>query len=350
MTRTCGRDNRRSAMTVTEVVTTVGCVSLLIALVLPSMSEARRQGREVVCLRNLSRLGAASAIYANADPGEQPIPVHPLMGLIYRANGAYAWGGKAGKGEPQGGTEPVTSKWGTQAGRGPSTRGLNQIIYGDVLPNYEDIPGQNQRNWERDSELNLDVFRCPADSGYTGHHFVAWKNSRLSSYDHYGNSYSANALWAGIPGGDCRLNSVSPFLRPASRVPNPATTLLFLENCGRFGWHASYEDPDDEDCISYSGSLVSDGDSPIRGWHSRPWMFQVAYVDGHAGIVKMQGRQQPEPSLGRYPMWNGQSTDHDFWRCVIIRGPGWQLDALPAPPVRTNISCGQFGAVVQEVG
>lgn len=337
-------------MTLFEVVTTVGAVSVLIALVLPSMSEVRRQGREVVCLRNLSRLGAASAIYANADPGEQPIPIHALVGIISGADGAYEWGGKSGIGEPLGGADPTSSNWGTSQGRGPATRGLNRIIYGDVFPNYQNIPGPNHRNWIRDYQLELDVFRCPSDRGYTGHHFRAWENSRLSSYDHYGNSYSANALWASVLGGNCAVVSLSPFLRPASRVPNPATTLLFLENCGRYGYHFNYGGPNDGGCVSFSGGLRTSLRTVIKGWHLRPWMFQVAYHDGHAGIAKMQGHQQPERNLGRYPMWDGQATDHAFWRCVIIRGPGWQLDTLPAPPVRKQFRCNLSGAVVHEIG
>ena len=353
MTRAYGKTRRRArrvAMTLSEVVTTVCSVSVLIALVLPSMSEVRRQGKEVVCLRNLSRLGAASAIHANADPGEQPIPTHPLMGLVFGALGEYEWGGKAGMGEPQAGQEPTTSKWGTLEGRGPATRGLNRIIYGDVFPDYQDDRGPNELHWKRDMELELDVFRCPSDRGYAGHHYAHWRNSRLSSYDHYGTSYSASALWIRESGGPCLIWSLSPHLRPASRVPNSATTVLFLENCGRFGYRANYGGPNDGGCSPHSGVLGNDQEKVITGWHSRPWMFQVAYHDGHAGIVKMQGHQQPEPTLGRYPRWNGQSTDHDFWRCVIIRGPGWQLDTLPAPPVRTNFGCAQSGAVVNGIG
>ena len=65
-------------------------------------------------------------------------------------------------------------------------------------------------------------------------------------------------------------------------------------------------------------------------------------------MVKMEGHQQPTPHLSSYPGCTGSSYEqcHKNWHCVIFRGPGWQIDTLPAPPVETNIPCGRSGGVI----
>jgi len=337
------RSRCKPAATLVELVTAVTSVAALLVLLLPTAGELRRQGKEVRCLSNLSRLGKASLIYATADPNENPIPVHRLAGLRPGALSEIEWGGKSGIGESTQGNDPDASKWGTQEGRGPAARPLNRIIYGDVLPDYRDNPGVNVINWRNDARLDLDVFRCPADDGYRGHHFAAWRLSRLSSYDHYGNSYTANALWVGIPGGNCKLQSNSPAYRPLSRVPSPADTVLIMENVGRF---APLENYGGDDCSSIFGSLGSDSDSALTGWHGRAWTFQTVFVDGRAGRVRMKGHRKPQPDLQHYP----PDTDYNFWRCGIIRGDGWRLDTLPAPPVPTRFPCGNPGTAVIAVG
>lgn len=70
--------------------------------------------------------------------------------------------------------------------------------------------------------------------------------------------------------------------------------------------------------------------------------FVATFVDGHAAVIKMHGETQPHPRLSAYPQtsgdqrWDG-NTSHSFWYCNIIRGPGWQLDTLPAPPLATKV-------------
>ncbi|NOT00472.1 MAG: hypothetical protein HOP29_07570 [Phycisphaerales bacterium] len=330
-------------MTIIEVLASLAAFAAVSALLLPALSDARRQSKEIRCLGNLKSIAGASLIHAAADPSEFAIPAHPLIGNDPQVLGEYEWGGKSGIGEPAVGTDRLSSKWGTLHGRGPATRPLNEILYGDVLRDHQFDAGTYGANWLRDTKLELDDFHCPADYGYTGHHYTAWRNSKLTSYDHYGNSYTANAAWIGIPGSNCKLKSNSSFLKPISRVPAPAQTLLYTENCGRFGHRANYGV---DGCQSLSGALGIDVQTDVRGWHGQMWMFQVAFVDGHAGLVRMQGHQQPQPFLGRYP---GDGDDpaqqHYYWHCVIFRGPGWQLDTLPSPPVPTALPCGVLGVL-----
>lgn len=325
------------AFTIVEAVATVLALAVLSTMLLPTLADTRRQSKELRCLANLSRIAQASIIHAGADPSGFAIPVHGLVTEEAGSLGEYEWGGKSGIGEPLAGTDRLSSRWGTSAGLGPATRPLNRILYGDVFPNYELNPGALGENWAFDAQVDLDVFRCPADYGYTGHHFSTWRTSKLTSYDHYGNSYNAVSSWVGVQGPNCKLQSNSVFSRPISRVPVPALTLMYMENCGRFAYSANYGD---DGCKSLGGREGADVETNVRGWHGQMWTFQAAFVDGHAGVIRMEGHLQPQPRLGAYPdCFYSLDTCHYFWHCVIFRGPGWQIDTLPAPPVKTEIPC-----------
>ncbi len=358
-----GREKRcpcRGAFTLIELLVVITIIALLVALLVPSLKKARQQAKTLQCLANLKGIATAGITYSNADPNEQAIPVHAGFGNVEGADNAYGWGGKSGRGEPQQGTDPATSQWGTMYGRGPGSRPINPILFKGGFPDYSASPGPNNVNWFNDAALELPIFRCPSDRGYTGYHSPAWQQSRLSSYDHYGTSYSANALWFATFGpqwidelhdqSDCEAVSIGPLLRPISRVPNPANTVYYMENAGRFAWvfHLSERRFVYTGCLSPREDPWRCNDEHIKGWHGRPFHFTTAFVDGHAGVAKMEGRQWPPPELRKYPLLTTNAIDarwlegrrlYHQWACATIRGPGWQLDCLPAAPVASGISC-----------
>ncbi len=337
------------AFTLIELLVVVAIIALLVSILLPSLKRARAQAKMVASMANVRGIALASNTFAAEDRNDLSIPAHHLMGLIPGAVGEYEYGGKSGIGEPLSGNDVTSSKWGTQEGRGPATRGLNEIVYKGGFQDYRFNAGPENENWLNDTKLDLGIFRAPSDTGYAGHHYSAWRNSGLTSYDHYGNSYSASTAWIGVTGGDCRLRSNSSFLKPITRVPNPANTIYFIENCGRFAWRKSYGA---DGCQSLSGGATgSDVESIVKGWHGRPWEFATAFVDGHAAITHIEGHTIPQPRLSSYPARaDGSPGTYDNYHCVIIRGKGWQLDTLPAPPVQTNISCADSGVVVDPIG
>ncbi|MHC4064687.1 MAG: hypothetical protein ACYSUI_09330 [Planctomycetota bacterium] len=321
----------RHGITLIELVVAASAFMLLAAMLAPALADARRRGKDTLCLQNLARIAQASIVYAAADADEQAIPTHPRVhdpqidASRRRAIPAYAWGGKSGHGKE--GSDPLF--WGTGRGKGPATRPLNEILYGDVFPDYSLNPGPGFANWKNDERLDLSVYRCPSDSGYTGPHYTSFKNSGLTSYDHYGHSYAANVLWmftagTGNCGGPCCM-SLSPYLRALSDIVNPVETVYYLENCGRYAYLA---DPQ-----GYGCGPGPYPDAVVHGWHGLDWIFNVAFVDGHVAPVKMKGYQNPH--LGRYPV-----GDYSYWHCVIIRGDNWQFDTLPLEPVVSTISCG----------
>jgi prepilin-type processing-associated H-X9-DG protein len=219
-------------------------------------------------------------------------------------------------------------------GRGPGARPLNNVLYKGGFYNAQNAPGPNQINWARDMAPELPEFHCPADYGYTGTHLPDWRDSKLTSYDHYGNSYAANTWWIAKRGPECELMSNSPFLHPLSTIPSPKRTFMYIENCGRF---ADLYNLGADGCQTRSELT----DEPIRGWHGEPFTFNTAFVDGHASRLFIKGHLQPQLRIGRYPLCEDYDPDicYQVWHCGIVRGSTWQKDTLPTPPVVTGIGC-----------
>ena len=172
--------------------------------------------------------------------------------------------------------------------------------------------------------------------------------------------------------GGC-VQSNSPYLRPTSRIPNPSRTLFFEENIGRFAWAAKRTT-----CpIPDVNGLETAPTKTLRSWHGKDWTYNRAFVDGHGATQKvyMEGTKDANgyalhykvEVLSNYPAYSpncgeGKKLGGGFhtpqadlaavYSCVIIRGPGWQKDTLPAPLIKTGIfnaghARGSFGGCIE---
>ena len=233
-------DRHRHAITLIELVATIVVLAVAAATLAPALAEVRRRGKDTMCLQNLSRIAQASIVYAAQDPDEQAIPVHPViaeesLGAFKAHVATLTYGGKSGRG-PWDGNEWY---WGTPLGRGPASRPMNHILYKGGFPNYAPPPygdytyGDILERSRSDQNLDLSAYHCPSDGGYTGLNWTQWRDSGLSSYDYFGTSYHANAMWCSN-GSELATNAA--FLRPLSQVPNPANTVYYMEHCGRLTW------------------------------------------------------------------------------------------------------------------
>ena len=343
------------AFTLVESLVAASVILFALSVLAPALLEARDQNHLAGCLANLRGIGQASLVYAGEDPNEIMIPV-PYTDYIPEACGAIEWGGKAGSGQswiPL----PGQSIFGTGAFRGPAHRPLNPYIYKRKFINYNPVegppnPGPGGINYLNDTRLNLDIYRCPSDTGYAGGGFLhtahdgretdrnetAFKNEGLTAYDHYGTSYVANCYWiiGGLAGN--RIRSQSVYLTPLSRVPYPAHSIAYQEGPSRYAhlW-GSWEGSGCEWC-NYSARFYGSHEM-VPGWHGQDFHFTVTFADGHAAVIEMQGCERPAPHLGygNYPP-SMCGPDADLYvcnRCVTMRGPGWSLDTLPAEPVLT---------------
>lgn len=347
----------RGGFTLVELLVVVSIIALLISILLPSLRKAREAAKVAACTANMTGLAKAGLTYAAEDPSDQIIPV-PVLEALPDAPGNFEWGGKAGAGDQITLGQIHTSNFGTAAYRGPAHRPLNKYIYKAGFRDWNPVngtaqPGAGNVNYINDTKVDLPLYHCPSDTGYAGGGFVYtggrhrdyWetplkddKEGLNSAYHHYGNSYVANCYWT-ARGSAGPLSSNSPYLQPVSRIPSPGNTVAFMEVPARNAWlWGSWAG----DC-SRTGreGLVQGNNKTIPGWHRRNFSFVASFADGHAALVEMKGCQRPSPNLGlaNYPNSDGcGNSPYDCYQCVTIRGPGWQLDTLPAPSIETGWS------------
>src|ERR1051325_9081082 len=61
--------NRNSCFTLIELLVVVAIISLLAAMLLPALQNAKEAGRRAVCISNLRQIAIATSMYANDHNG-----------------------------------------------------------------------------------------------------------------------------------------------------------------------------------------------------------------------------------------------------------------------------------------
>ena len=329
------RSGRRPrGFTLIELLVVVAIIAVLVAILLPSLSRAREQAKKGTCLANLRGISQASMTYATEDPRNMAVPMMTTRGVQSGTIiGSYQFGGKSGDA-----IQSDAALYNAEQGMGSWVRPLNRILYKNLTVYSQRGTGRPPAEVvAKDKRLDLKLFKCPSDKGYTGAPtriqlgpWLHYKVARKTSYDYFGTSYTAMVQMI-CEGAQGPMSSNTVFMRPLDRVPNASRTVYYLEGCGRYGWAWGY----------MPAPYNSGTDFTIGGWHRRDWFYNFAFCDGHAEELKMKGQGKngitdSEDDVEYIP---GLPGGVSYWWRVISRGPGWQRDTLPSPAIDTGFNC-----------
>ena len=254
------------AFTLVELLVVIGITGILVALLLPGLSKARRQALQVVCSSNLRQLGVALIGYANNNRGWLPAPASGM------------WG-------------PYPEDW----------------IYWQY-PNAYPLPGSRELS---DSPIfsylgtNPAVLKCPA--GIPDRDLKPYQE-RLGPFPF---SYSVNTRFAAY-GGAGRYGPPWPNGPPCqlSRAVNPCNKILAVEEDSLVINDGAWYPPSTADGFGNAKGMISVRHDKGREYSNSltEWRIgrgNVFFADGHCEFVERRIAEIPSYTdpRNRGPLW-----------------------------------------------
>ncbi len=216
--------------TVVELLVVIAIISMILAILLPSLSAARRASWTTACKSNLRELARAWSEYCNQNSD------HFLQDVNTHIN----YGGK---------------------------QGITQPTYGPDIAK----PLNAQLNQPLVTTAGIDVFRCPLDVGN--------KSRKPSCYDYYGTSYMTNVFLVGqdqLPANpfDACYSLMQKVNKRMKRLTRARVSVSHADVplIGDFGFIASWDK----------------AESASFDWHAKPAKHNIAFLDGHVDFIQMQ--------------------------------------------------------------
>lgn len=235
---------RPRGFTLIELLVVVAIISLLIAILLPSLRRARTAAQRVQCQSNLRQIMIGTRLYLDANEGRLPRDT----------NINYTFGGQYGAGSP--------------AYR--VRRELNSYLGLPPECGYVDTPSGREV-----SGRVATVFECPSDQGVSG--------VRPDNFTYYGTSFQANTFVIGS--GDLRPVSGDPlnavYFQLRRRMPDLMASRIDVDPSrlwiwGDGPWHTTLN------LFAYESFA----------WHDVGCTHNLAFLDGHVAFVRLhRGRR-----------------------------------------------------------
>ena len=229
----------QKGFTLIELLVVMAVLSTLLAVLLPSLNQARSLARRIGCASRLRQIGMAWHCYLHDHDDCFPVGFN----MHVRFGG---WPGRISQ------DAFWESSW--------QDRPLNPYLF--------------DHHHETVSESGADVFRCPGDTGGIG-------EKGCTTFAYYGTSFAANSVLIGEGGFPEGHSDLSEWLvainqniegKPSSlkRVTNPHSLVLLA---GDMGWYTRFWD------------LAQQVD-----WHKKQNHYNLVFLDGHVGFVRIKTR------------------------------------------------------------
>lgn len=347
---------RSHAFTLIELLVVVAIISLLMAILLPWLTNAREQARRAKCLANLQQHGHIAHMNAQTDKNARLHPPHPTTRedghlptdstttpitqlRYYMGTGDHEWGGKDGEVNLGGqfGVEYAFQGTGARQGKDSARRYMNKFLYGER-------GGQTLNNQPR-PDRDWAIFQEPGEDtlfGRANESRMSWRPRHAmfeqSIFKASGNSYSGDTF-------TIKDHSLDPYAymrfgsyrRPIDQFAEPARNLLFFES--RFMQALANNAEIASAGINTGNQPVQMGQMPqtIPGHHRVPGHFNVVFADGHAAFIPLRARgdmmRPADFRDGRIRTWR-----------LHWRGTSWRYDNflpnmifLPGHGIRANM-------------
>jgi prepilin-type N-terminal cleavage/methylation domain-containing protein len=292
--------HRRKGFTLIELLVVISIMSLLIALLLPALSEAKKSAQGAKCLNNLKQIAVANASYMNFNNQAYPRPFAELTDEV-----------------PYGAT---TSN--------PAEIHIRFMFHHEITWNWGFGAVEDPSMLSRYVNDNPDVFHCPmywatrvlGPVGASGVAQPIYSNrSLLPDYlEQQGWSYGINANLKGlekaIDAGDIlqHIYYNSPFTIYEYDVKRPGTTTAYADS----------NSDEDFSAIAPPSLMYSQGPNP--GWWDPAFFLQdnlTTWVGQHVGsahnrsnlgynCVFTDGHGENPTAASHYDIWTGDDT---YW-------------------------------------